>query len=224
MSVTVVIAAGGKGTRMAALMNKIFLDFGSKTVIERTVEIFNNNPLITEIIVVTGLDDIDKCKTIIGKYEKVKAVVEGGAFRRESVYNGLKLATGDIVAVHDAARALVTDEIICEVIEAAREYGAAAPGVLCKDTLKKSDNDGFIEATIDRSSTYQIQTPQTFKTEILRRAHETVSDVEATDDCMLVEKTGVRIKITKGSYENIKLTTPEDMIIGENILKRRGAL
>lgn len=221
MNVTAIIAAGGKGTRMGGDRNKIFLELCGKTVISRTVEIFEKNPLISEIIIVTGKDDISECEALMQKFKKISAVVEGGETRRDSVYNGLKIAKGHIIAIHDAARCLVSDEIINEAINAAVKYGSAAPGVICKDTLKAADEEGFISATIDRSKTYQIQTPQVFQSEIILSAHKNAGQFEATDDCSLVERMGGKIKITQGSYDNIKLTTPEDMIIGENILKRR---
>ena len=221
MNVTAIIAAGGKGTRMGGDRNKIFLELCGKTVISRTVEIFDKNPHISEIIIVTGKDDISECEALMQKFGKISAIVEGGPTRRDSVYNGLKIAKGHIIAIHDAARCLVSDEIINEAIDAAVKYGAAAPGVICKDTLKESDEDGFIASTIDRSKTYQIQTPQIFKSEIIMSAHNNADVFEATDDCSLVERMGGKIKITQGSYDNIKLTTPEDIIIGENILKRR---
>lgn len=221
MGVTAIIAAGGKGTRMGAAENKVFLELNGKKVIEHTIEIFEKNSLIANIVIVTGKDDMEKCRRISEKYKKIIAIIEGGNTRRQSVYNGLKAANEDYVAIHDAARALVTDEIISETIYTAQKYGAAAPGVLCKDTLKKSDRQGFIESTVDRSFVYQIQTPQVFKKELIIKAHELAGNFDATDDCALVECVGVKIKITHGSYENIKLTTPDDMIIGENILKRR---
>jgi len=223
MEMTAVIAAGGKGSRMGADINKVFLKLGGKEILARTTEAFEKNPLVREIIVVTGKNDIEKCKDLISEYgfSKVVCVVEGGSTRRESVANGLQYAKCGFVAVHDAARALITEDIINDTASAAEKYGAAAPGVLCKDTVKIADNGGFIESTPDRSQMYMIQTPQIFKTELLKKAHNAPSDAEATDDCMLVENMGGRVKITEGSYENIKLTTPDDMLIGEMILKRR---
>ena len=221
MKVSAVIAAGGKGTRMGSGRNKIFLEIGGESIISRTVGIFEKNPNIFETIIVTGKDDIPECEKLMRKYKKITVVTEGGSTRQESVYNGLKFAKGHIIAIHDAARCMVSDEIINAAIEEALKYGAAAPGVLCKDTLKIADDKGFIQSTVDRSRTYQIQTPQVFMEDIIRSAHENGKGVEATDDCALVEMNGVKVKITEGSYENIKLTTPEDIIIGEGILKRR---
>lgn len=223
MEMSVVIAAGGKGTRMGAEVNKVFLKLGGKEIIAHTIEAFEKNPLVKNIIVVTGKDDIERCKELIKEYgfKKVTEIAEGGKTRRASVANGLKYAECEFTAVQDAARALVTDKVINDTASEAEKYGAAAPGILCKDTIKIADNDGFIASTPDRSNMYMIQTPQIFRTELLKKAHKQSYELEATDDCMLVENTGHKVKIADGSYENIKLTTPEDMLIGEMILKRR---
>ena len=221
MEVSAVIAAGGKGTRMGGERNKIFLELCGESIISRTVRIFEENPIISEIIIVTGEEDVPDCEKLMQSYKKITAVTVGGKTRQESVFNGISLAKGHIIAIHDAARCFVSDEIINETIKEAKKCGAAAPGVLCKDTLKLIDENGFIESTVERARTYQIQTPQTFKADIIRSAHQNGKGIEATDDCMLVENMGVKVKITEGSYDNIKLTTPEDIIIGENILKRR---
>lgn len=225
MTATAVIAAGGKGTRMGAGFNKVFMKLGDDAVIMHTMRVFEKNPRIDEIVVVTGAEDIGRLKALAkaGGITKLKAAVEGGSSRRESVYNGIQLAAGDIIAVHDGARALITQDAIDAVIRDAELFGAAALGVTCKDTLKSADAEGFISGTLDRSSTYLIQTPQAFKRDIIISAHERAraEGVEATDDCALAERMGVKVKITEGSYENIKLTTPEDMIIGGEILRRR---
>lgn len=223
MEMSAVIAAGGKGTRMGAETNKVFLKLDGKEIIAHTIEVFEKNPLVKNIIIVAGENETEKCGEIVKKYgyKKVTDIVEGGLTRRDSVANGLKCVKTDFTAVHDAARAFVTDKIICDTAEAAERYGAAAPGVLCKDTVKISDEEGFVESTPDRNKLYMIQTPQIFKTELLKTAHSYPSENEATDDCMLVENIGHKVKISKGSYENIKLTTPEDLLTGEMILKRR---
>lgn len=223
MDITAIIAAGGKGTRMGAAENKVFLKLDGKEIIAYTIEQFENNPHICKIVIVTGKNDIEKCRAIAAEYnfKKITDIVEGGETRRESVANGLGYANTEFTAVHDTARAFVTDKIIDDTAHAAERYGAAAPGVCCKDTIKISDRDGFIECTPERSKLYMIQTPQIFKTSVLKKAHREPFGIESTDDCMLVENIGHKVKITEGSYENIKLTTPEDMLLGEMILKRR---
>ena len=141
--------------------------------------------------------------------------------RGESVQNGLKEATGNVVAIHDGARALITKEDIEKVIKDAVEFGAAALGVKCKDTLKQADENGFISATIDREFLYNIQTPQVFKLSEIRKMYEECNEI-FTDDCALAQMFGRKVKITEGSYDNIKITTPEDLELAERILKKRG--
>lgn len=216
--VSAIIVAAGKGQRMGAGMNKAYLTLCGKTVIETAVEPFLDCDVIDEIVIVT--DDLEKCRELFCGVSKVKTIVSGGATRQESVKNGLYSAHGDIAAIHDGARALITKEEIERVIDAAKRYGAAALGVKCKDTLKLVDGNGFIEKTQDREFLYQIQTPQVFKRSEILNLHETARG-EFTDDCSVMESAGGKIKLVEGSYENIKITTPEDMEIAKNILEKR---
>ena len=195
MKITAVIVAGGKGTRMGADKNKVFLKILGREVLYYTISAFEKNDKIDDIIVVTGKNDIEECQILVDKYDikKVSYITEGGATRQESVADGIK-------------------------------FGAAAVGVKCKDTLKSADSDGFIAGTVDREKTFMIQTPQVFYLDKILDMHQKALDENfvATDDCMIAEHYGVKIKISDGSYDNIKLTTPEDMIIGERILRKRG--
>ena len=219
MKTTAIIVAAGNGTRMGGVKNKVFLELGGKTVIEHTLETFKKCRLIDEIILVTRECDIELCKD----FEGIK-VIAGGKTRQESVYFGLcEAKDADIVAIHDGARALITCDIIENAIDDTIKYGASAVGVSSKDTLKEVNGDGFIVKTLDRESTYQIQTPQVFKYDEIKKAHEmAINDgFSGTDDCSLYEKYIGKIKVTKGSYDNIKLTTPEDMVIAQNILEKR---
>ena len=226
MKITAVIVAGGKGTRMGADKNKVFLKILGREVLYYTISAFEKNDKIDDIIVVTGKNDIEECQILVDKYDikKVSYITEGGATRQESVMNGLKKAEGDIVLIHDGARALVTDDEINNSVADCIKFGAAAVGVKCKDTLKSTDSDGFIAGTVDREKTFMIQTPQVFYLDKILDMHQKALDENfvATDDCMIAEHYGVKIKISDGSYDNIKLTTPEDMIIGERILRKRG--
>lgn len=223
MKITAVIVAGGKGKRMGASVNKVFLKLCGKEALLHTVEAFEKNPLINEIIVVTGAEDIPAASDILKDCGKISKIIEGGAERQQSVYNGISAASGDIIAIHDGARSLIEQRHISAVIADCTRYGAAALGVPCKDTLKSADPDGFISGTIDRSLTYLIQTPQVFKADIIKELHERArkDGLSVTDDCAIAEHYGVRVKITEGSYDNLKLTTPEDMAVGEMILRRR---
>ena len=226
MKITALIVAGGRGTRMGADRNKVFLTIGGREIIHFTVSAFEWNKNIDEIVIVTGAGDIETCEEIVRNsgFKKVACIIEGGSERQKSVYNGLKKATGDIVLIHDGARALVTDKEIDAAVEDCIHFGAAAVGVKSKDTLKSADPKGYITGTIDRENTYLIQTPQAFYTADILSMHEMAAKegFKATDDCMIAEHYGKRIKISAGSYDNIKLTTPVDMIIAEEILKGRG--
>lgn len=221
MSVCAVIVAAGTGTRMGAGINKVYLSLCGKSVLEHTVESFANSGAVDEIVIVTGIDDIDRARQITADCFVKCTIVAGGDTRQQSVMNGITATDCEFVAVHDGARALVTDAIITETINAAKIYGAAAPAVPPKDTIKVADKDGFISGTVERESAYLIQTPQVFRREELIKAHRAAQNIAATDDCMLIERMGRKIKITSGSYENIKLTTPEDMFTAERILNER---
>lgn len=225
MTVSAVIAAGGRGTRMGAGFNKVFMELNGKEILLHTIRAFDESPFVDEIIVVTGAEDIERVQNLAKEHniKKLVCVTEGGSTRRASVYNGIIRASGDMIAVHDGARCLISVQEIEDVIRDCEKYGAAAVGVISKDTLKSADDDGFIIGTIDRSRTYQIQTPQVFMRDVLLDAHEAAirDGFEPTDDCALAERMGIRIKITAGSYDNIKITTPEDIPVAERILSRR---
>lgn len=220
--VSVIIAAGGKGTRMGADINKVYLKILGKEILMHTVLAFEKNENADEIIIVTGENDIPKCTALIQKYDikKVTKVVCGGDTRQQSVFNGITAAKGDIIAIHDGARALISQDEINSVISDCKEFGAAALGVKVKDTLKTSQK-GFITSTVDRNGVYSIQTPQVFFSEEIIAAHKRAQNFDATDDCSLAEAAGIKIKITEGSYNNIKITTPEDIVIATEILKGR---
>lgn len=231
MKVTALVLAGGKGARMKAGKNKLFLPIGGREILHYTLSAFEWNGNVDNIILVSSPDDIDQCSGIIrnSNFKKVRAIAEGGRTRQESVMKGLIIAgfnaACDIVLIHDGARALVTDKEINEVIEGCMRYGAAAVGVKCKDTLKSVEN-GFITGTVDREKTYHIQTPQAFKYEEIANLHIRALEegFKATDDSMIAGHYGVKVKIADGSYENIKLTTPEDLLVAENILRSRGEI
>ena len=156
-------------------------------------------------------------------YQKVSRVTEGGKERSDSVYNGLCLARGDIALIHDGARCLVSKDEIEAVIVDTVYFGSAASGVKVKDTLKTIDENGNIIATVDREKTVHIQTPQGFMATEIRRLHESARDenLSVTDDCSIFEHYGKSVHLSEGSYDNIKITTPEDIAVAEAILKRK---
>ncbi|MBR6729200.1 MAG: 2-C-methyl-D-erythritol 4-phosphate cytidylyltransferase [Clostridia bacterium] len=222
--VSCIVAAGGSGSRMQADINKIFLEIGEAPVLAHTLTTLNNHPEIDELILVTAERDIPGCRDIAEEFniDKLKVIIRGGATRQESVKNGLGEVSeqADMILVHDAARPLVSPKTIQEVIEGVLAHGAAAAGVPCKNTLKLTNSEGFIEATPDRSRLYEIQTPQGFKRDVILNAyaHAEANGITGTDDCYLAEQLGAPIKITEGDYRNIKITTPEDLILAEQIL------
>ena len=217
--VTVIIAAAGKGERMKAGFNKLFLQISERPVIAYTLLAFETMPLVDNVIIVASEEDFAEIGNVVRDFEfgKVSQIVIGGATRTESVMRGLVAVPDDceVVLVHDGARPLVNHEIIGATIEAACEYGAAAAGVYATDTVKKVDDDGFIETTIDRTHTVLMQTPQGFKKDIMESMYKFASKngVEATDDCVIAEKAGYKVKIVEGSTSNIKLTYPADYAV-----------
>lgn len=243
MTVTAVIVAGGRGKRMGADINKVFLPLGGTEILAHTLRAFELCPDIDDIVVVTGEADMERVKKIAEResFKKLSHIVPGGAERSDSVYNGLRAAVGDIAAIHDGARCLIDPSDISAVVRDAEKYGAAALGVTVKDTLKSIDGSGNICGTIDRERTVLIQTPQVFKKDEIKALHERVNNAKrcrdnsaisyklkekkdgyaVTDDCSVFERYGRSVHVTKGSYDNIKLTTPEDIAIGEQILRRR---
>jgi 2-C-methyl-D-erythritol 4-phosphate cytidylyltransferase len=227
MFVSAILAAGGKGTRMGADRNKIFLMLAGRPVLAHTVEAFEVCRRVDEIVLAAGEDDIFDCKAIAEEYGfgKVKVIVKGGETRQESVANALAQTDerADIVLVHDAARPLVTPAEIDAVIAGAERFGACAVGTPLKNTVKQVDARGFIVGTPERESLREIQTPQGFAKSLLLRAYENarLKELAGTDDCFLAERVGAQIPVIEGSWENIKLTTPEDLFLAERILMGR---
>ncbi len=223
MKISGIIVAAGSGSRMGYIKNKVFMPLLGRQMLLYTLEAFCINEKISDIVLVTN--DTEYCKKLVEENElfKVKKIVTGGATRQESVYKGILECEGDYVCIHDGARALVSQEIIDKTIEAALIYGGAAPAVKCKDTLKRIDENGFIAGTVDRDKTVNIQTPQVFLKRDIQKCHKNAinDNLNVTDDCALFEYYGKAVKITEGSYENIKLTTPEDVLLAEKILKER---
>ncbi len=223
--ISAVIVSAGNSTRMGGV-NKQFLELDGAPVIVNTITMFQRSNLIDEIVIVTRESDIEEIKNLIDKYKftKVSAVVTGGETRQLSVYNGVvnTLKNTDIVAIHDGARPLVTVKVIEETIQAAADFGAAATGVKVKDTVKVVDDNDYIIDTPDRTYMRFIQTPQVFDKKLYLDAVKTVENSKNfTDDCMLIEAYGKTVKFVDGDYENIKITTPEDIELAENYLKRR---
>ena len=212
---------------MRTSVKKPYLNLGDKPILVHTIGVFDNNPVIDTISVIVDDADLEFCQSRIiapNAFQKVGDLVVGGLTRQASVFNGLQSLPTDVdcVIVHDGVRPFVTDEVIFACIEAADEFGAAVAAVPVKDTVKVASADGFIVDTPDRAKLWAVQTPQAFRASVLLDAHALAQreGVTATDDAMLVEQLGFRVKIVSGSDANLKITTPDDLIIAE-ALKRR---
>ena len=221
-----IIPSAGMGRRMGS-RKKNYLALLDRPVLAHTLEAFEKAQSVHSIVVVVPAGDEDFCRDgIVSKYgfKKVIAVVAGGAERQDSVQNGIKAAGSgfDIIAVHDGARPLVTAEIIERTIAAAIEDGAAIAAVPVKDTIKEASN-GFVRRTVPRDALLSVQTPQAFSTDLLCKAFKKAleDNFTGTDESSLVERTGAPVRVVEGSYENMKITTPEDMAFAECVLRER---
>lgn len=217
-----IVLAAGSGKRMNSTVHKQYLALGGKPVIYYSLKAFEESS-VSFIILVTGAGEEEYCRReIIEKYgiQKIKQIVTGGKERYHSVYEGLKAAGGaDYVLIHDGARPFVDQGMILRSMEAVKEYQACIVGMPVKDTIKIADRDNFAIDTPDRQQLWQIQTPQTFSYKMIYEAYKQmlmVEDDKITDDAMVLERmTGQRVKVIEGSYRNIKITTPEDLIAAE---------
>ncbi|MFC1511375.1 2-C-methyl-D-erythritol 4-phosphate cytidylyltransferase [Candidatus Margulisiibacteriota bacterium] len=218
MKTIAIITAAGSGKRMG--QPKQFLELAGKPMLEWTVAVFEKCKAIDEIILVVNSEDVPRAKEL--KFSKIKQVVAGGKERQDSVFNGLKALPDDaeIVAIHDGARPMVTVEIVEKAIEEAKHSGAVVVGVPIKDTIKQVRSKQYeVGSTIDRTQLWAAQTPQVFKKDIILKAYqEGAGKHQVTDDAMLVEKLGNPVKMVMGSYQNIKITTPEDLKMVKGVL------
>ncbi|MBO9131068.1 2-C-methyl-D-erythritol 4-phosphate cytidylyltransferase [Bacillus sp. 165] len=224
MNYTLIIPAAGQGKRMGAGKNKLFLEVASIPLIVHTLKVFERDIKCKQIILVINEQEQDIFRQFIEKYRLNKKVifVPGGAERQDSVYNGLmKVQDGEFVIVHDGARPFVTQEIIDTVLHSAEEYEAAICAVPVKDTIKRVQ-DRTVQETVERSSLWAVQTPQAFRLSALVEAHEQARQEAflGTDDASLVERLGKQVGVVEGSYYNIKVTTPDDLLVAESFLKR----
>lgn len=220
-----IIPAAGSSHRMGG-GNKLVMELGGQPILCRTLQIFEQCKAIDGIILVCRKQDQKIYAGLCADWNisKVMQIVEGGPSREHSVLNGIMACGSEIgyVAIHDAARPLITEDIITEAVEQAKKDSAAAPAVPCKDSIQHVKKGRMIE-NIDRESIIAVQTPQCFDIDLIRGALTKAieSNTKLTDDCGAVTAIGQPVTITAGSYENIKITTPEDVILGEAILKGR---
>lgn len=229
MKCTAIILAAGQGKRMKTKVQKQFLMLQGKPLLYYSLACFQKSDEIQEIVVVTGKESIDYCRSeIIEKYRftKVKSIAEGGKERYDSVYAGLEACSADTdyVFIHDGARPFVTEDIIKRTKEVAVTYQACIAGMPSKDTVKIIDENNMVSATPERSRVWSVQTPQVFLYSLIKEAHDTARSVSMqgiTDDAMVVEQyKNTPVHIVEGAYENIKITTPEDILVAEKILEK----
>ncbi|PAE23003.1 MULTISPECIES: 2-C-methyl-D-erythritol 4-phosphate cytidylyltransferase [Bacillaceae] len=225
MNYQAILPAAGQGKRMGAGKNKLLLEIGNVPVFIHTLRVFESDPECTGILLAINPQDEEEMCNLLKKHQikKVAAMVEGGKERQHSVYNATKAASGEeVVLVHDAARPFITRDLLQPLVKAAWEKGAAVLAVPLKDTIKKADGH-LITETLERSYLWAVQTPQAFRVSSLLEAHRKADEdgFLGTDDASLVERLGNEVVIVEGSYDNIKLTTPEDIYFAEAIIKKR---
>lgn len=225
---TAIVLAAGSGKRMGTKVHKQYLLLGDRPVLYYSLKAFEDSDIIDEIILVTGEGEEDYCREeIVDRYNlrKISKIIRGGAERYCSVWNGLKEIKEGYVYIHDGARPFVDGTMIEKGYQCVISENACVAGVPSKDTVKIADENGYVECTPDRNKVWIIQTPQIFETGLVKKAYEMImqkTDITVTDDAMVVENTlGVPICLFEGSYENIKITTPEDLDIAHIFLKRR---
>ena len=216
-----VIVAAGSASRMGGI-DKVMAPLNGEPMIVRTVRAFQNCDAISEIVVVTREDLILPITSLCAQMDKVQAVVAGGSSRQESVHLGLNALSDKckLAAIHDGARPLISWQIIDRVVRAANTYGAAAPAIPVKDTIKVVQG-GVVKETPDRASLQAVQTPQVFDFDILRGALKKAKQdgAQVTDDCSAVERMGMAVKIVEGEERNLKVTTPLDLKIAQLLLE-----
>ncbi|AUD12585.1 MULTISPECIES: 2-C-methyl-D-erythritol 4-phosphate cytidylyltransferase [unclassified Planococcus (in: firmicutes)] len=225
MKYTVVLPAAGSGKRMRADRNKLLLELSGKPIFIYTLEVFDRDPDCEGMWLAVKEDERELIEKYVEHYgiKKVKGYAAGGAERQDSVRAGLEMARqSEVVLVHDAARPFISPAVIRELVERANESGAAIAGVPVKDTIKKV-REGVITETVDRAELWMIQTPQAFRYKLLMEAAQRAQadGFLGTDEAMLVERTGHPVQIVESTYENVKMTTPDDLIYGKAILESR---
>jgi 2-C-methyl-D-erythritol 4-phosphate cytidylyltransferase len=225
-----IVLAGGSGSRMHSKEKKQYMQIGGKPVLYYSLYTFQHSSRIDEIILVCSESDIERCRRGIVEpyaFTKVSQIVPGGKERHDSVYAGLQALTDcDYVMIHDGARPFVDEAMLERIWAELPAVRACTVGMPVKDTIKMSNAEGYVEQTLPREKLWLIQTPQSFSYELIRDAHErrlknTPEGLKITDDAMLVEyMENIPVKLIEGSYENIKITTPDDLLVAEAICRR----
>ncbi len=224
MNIEAIIPTAGLGRRFKAKSPKALVRLQGQPIVVHTLKIFEKSSWIDGIILVAPRKYLPAFREIVYRYHfhKVKKVIAGGHTRSKSVKNGLKAidADTDLIVVHDGVRPLLSQEILAKAIKLGKRFGAVVTAVPVKSTIKKVNKKmRVVQETLNRDELWEIQTPQVFKKGILVKAYNTVKNLNPTDDAMLVEQLGVKVKVLEGDYKNIKITTPEDLRIAEIFLK-----
>lgn len=223
MFVSAIIVAAGQCRRFKGKASKVLLKLNSKSVIAYPLEALNRHAQIKEIIIVGNFKNIKELRSIARREDRGKPtrIVLGGFLRQDSVRSGLRAVNSkaDFVLIHDAARPFITKDLISAVIKEARETKAAILGMPLMSTIKRVGDKFLVKETIDRNNLWEIQTPQVFKKDLILKAYEECAGTAVTDDAMLVERLGAKVKVVLGSHNNIKITTPKDLVIAKELAK-----
>lgn len=230
MKTMAIVLAAGRGSRMKSEVKKQYLTINEKPVLYYCLNVFQRCGKVDGIVLVCGSGEIEYCRReIVERYgfSKVTKIIEGGKERYHSVHEGLKaMEACDYVMIHDGARPFVDEKMLERIMEELPSCRACVVGMPVKDTIKLSDDKGYVEQTLPREKLWSVQTPQSFEYRLIREAYDRLAnleniEVQITDDAMVAEYIMDQpVKLVEGSYENIKITTPEDMLLAEAILKR----
>ncbi len=228
MKCVALVPAAGQGKRMGGAHSKPYLLLEGKPILAHTLLELQRCPLVDEVVLIVERGEIERARASVVeafRLQKVGAILAGGVQRQDSVWEGLKTVQDDcdLVMVHDGVRPFISQEMLARAIQGAVDCGASIAAVPAKDTVKLVSAQNVVLTTPDRKSIFLVQTPQTFKRDILVRAYRQAMEdgFYATDEASLVERLGLPVRVVEGSYENIKITTPEDLVVGEMILRKR---
>ena len=213
-AISAIVLAAGRSTRMGGGPNKQFIELSGQPLIWYSLTAFDQCPAVTEIIIVSRPEYMNEACRLAGTFKKICAVVDGGNERQNSVWNGLEKVTGEIVAVHDGARPLVTPSLIEATIESARQHGTGIAATKVVDTIKEATLDKTVTRTVDRTKLWAVQTPQTVRTDLLRQAYGKVlgQGIIVTDEAAAVELLGQPVNLVETPFLNLKVTTPADLV------------
>ena len=221
MHVSAIIAAGGRGVRFGGTLPKQFLLLGGRTILQRSVDAILSSDCITDLVVALPSDLVANVPDYLRDRAKPITIVEGGARRQDSVANAFEVvsARADVIVIHDAARPFVTADLIARTVDAAVEHGAAIAALAATDTVKRADADGVIQQTIPRTEIFLAQTPQAFRTSVLRDALARAGSAgDATDEAALAERAGHPVRLVEGDRRNLKITTTDDLMMAERLV------